>query len=127
MTVPNVSQHVIMSNCANLYNTYVTAIAMDAISWKYYIVFVGLNLVYGVYASRFFSVLLTLDSGGLVFLRRRDPRPHPRRARRGLRRQVSAQGFAGQDDHGEAEGRPSTGGGLGQAMRGSVCRGRSLQ
>lgn len=40
-------QHVIMSNCANLYNTFVTAIALDAIGWKYYLVFVALNLVYG--------------------------------------------------------------------------------
>lgn len=39
--------HVIMSNCANLYNTYVTAIALEAIGWKYYLVFVALNLVYG--------------------------------------------------------------------------------
>ena len=42
-----------MSNCANLYNTYVTAIAMDAISWKYYFVFVGLNLVYGLSTPSF--------------------------------------------------------------------------
>jgi hypothetical protein len=27
-------QHVILSNCANLYNTYVTAVAMKAITWK---------------------------------------------------------------------------------------------
>ncbi|ODN98264.1 sugar transporter [Cryptococcus wingfieldii CBS 7118] len=40
--------HVIMSNCANLYNTYVTAVALEAIGWKYYLVFVGLNLVYAV-------------------------------------------------------------------------------
>lgn len=32
-----------MSNCANLYNTFVTAIALDAIGWKYYLVFVALN------------------------------------------------------------------------------------
>ena len=41
-----------MSNCANLYNTYVTAIALDAISWKYYFVFVGLNLIYGLLCCR---------------------------------------------------------------------------
>ncbi|CAJ2504594.1 Uu.00g119880.m01.CDS01 [Anthostomella pinea] len=40
--------HVIMSNCANLYNTYVTAIALEAVGWKYYFVFVGLNLVYAI-------------------------------------------------------------------------------
>ncbi|KAI1635554.1 putative hexose transport-related protein [Biscogniauxia mediterranea] len=40
--------HVIMSNCANLYNTYVTAIALEAVSWRYYFLFVGLNLVYGL-------------------------------------------------------------------------------
>ncbi|KAI0602677.1 putative hexose transport-related protein [Biscogniauxia sp. FL1348] len=40
--------HVIMSNCANLYNTYVTAIALEAVAWRYYFLFVGLNLVYGV-------------------------------------------------------------------------------
>ncbi|WRT70418.1 uncharacterized protein IL334_007416 [Kwoniella shivajii] len=40
--------HVIMSNCANLYNTYVTAIALDSIGWKYYILFVALNLFYSV-------------------------------------------------------------------------------
>ncbi|KAG5920410.1 hypothetical protein E4U42_006201 [Claviceps africana] len=39
--------HVILSNCANLYNTYVTAVALDAIDWRYYLVFVGLNLLYG--------------------------------------------------------------------------------
>ncbi|POR31422.1 Hexose transport-protein [Tolypocladium paradoxum] len=39
--------HVILSNCANLYNTYVTAIALDAIDWRYYLVFVGLNVIYG--------------------------------------------------------------------------------
>ncbi|WWC64363.1 uncharacterized protein I303_106973 [Kwoniella dejecticola CBS 10117] len=38
--------HVIMSNCANLYNTYVTAIALDSIGWKYYLLFVALNLFY---------------------------------------------------------------------------------
>lgn len=40
------SQHVILSNCANLYNTYVTAIALEAIDWHYYLIFVGLNLIY---------------------------------------------------------------------------------
>ncbi|EHK21185.1 uncharacterized protein TRIVIDRAFT_78356 [Trichoderma virens Gv29-8] len=39
--------HVIMSNCANLYNTYVTAVALEAINWRYYLIFVGLNLIYG--------------------------------------------------------------------------------
>jgi hypothetical protein len=38
--------HVIISNCANLYNTYVTAIALDSIDWRYYLIFVGLNLIY---------------------------------------------------------------------------------
>lgn len=42
-----VLQHVILSNCANLYNTYVTAIALEAIDWRYYLIFVGLNLIYG--------------------------------------------------------------------------------
>lgn len=41
------AKHVIMSNCANLYNTYVTAIALEAIDWHYYLIFVGLNLLYG--------------------------------------------------------------------------------
>ncbi|WWD19453.1 hypothetical protein CI109_103913 [Kwoniella shandongensis] len=40
--------HVILSNTTNLYNTFVTAIALDAIGWKYYIIFVALNLVYAV-------------------------------------------------------------------------------
>ncbi|KAH8788193.1 putative hexose transport-related protein [Diaporthe sp. PMI_573] len=40
--------HVILSNCANLYNTYVTAVALESIDWHYYFVFVGLNLVYGL-------------------------------------------------------------------------------
>ncbi|KAH9883970.1 putative hexose transport-related protein [Xylariomycetidae sp. FL2044] len=40
--------HVIMSNCANLYNTYVTAVALEAITWKYYFLFVGLNLIYAL-------------------------------------------------------------------------------
>ncbi|KAK9443237.1 Lactose permease [Metarhizium brunneum] len=40
--------HVILSNCANLYNTYVTAIALDSIDWRYYLIFVGLNLLYSV-------------------------------------------------------------------------------
>lgn len=35
-----------MSNCANLYNTYVTAVALDAIDYRYYFVFVGLNIIY---------------------------------------------------------------------------------
>lgn len=39
--------HVILSNITNLYNTYVTAIALEKITWKYYLVFVALNLVYG--------------------------------------------------------------------------------
>ncbi|KAG8157183.1 hypothetical protein KVR01_012891 [Diaporthe batatas] len=38
--------HVILSNCANLYNTYVTAVAVEATGWHYYLVFVGLNLAY---------------------------------------------------------------------------------
>lgn len=38
----------ILSNCANLYNTYVTAVAVEATGWHYYLVFVGLNLVYAV-------------------------------------------------------------------------------
>lgn len=38
-----------MSNCANLYNTYVTAVALQAISWRYYLVFVGLNLGFGTF------------------------------------------------------------------------------
>ncbi|XWW99209.1 hypothetical protein V2A60_007218 [Cordyceps javanica] len=38
--------HVILSNCANLYNTYVTAVALEAIDYRYYFVFVGLNLIY---------------------------------------------------------------------------------
>jgi hypothetical protein len=29
-----------------MYNTFVTAVALEAISWKYYILFVVLNLVY---------------------------------------------------------------------------------
>lgn len=29
-----------------MYNTFVTAVALEAISWKYYILFVALNLVY---------------------------------------------------------------------------------
>ncbi|KAH8896870.1 putative hexose transport-related protein [Thozetella sp. PMI_491] len=40
--------HVIISNTANLYNTYVTAVALEAIDWRYYLVFVCLNLVYAV-------------------------------------------------------------------------------
>ncbi|KAM4057352.1 major facilitator superfamily protein [Hirsutella rhossiliensis] len=40
--------HVILSNSANLYNSYVTAIALDALDWRYYLVFVGLNMIYGV-------------------------------------------------------------------------------
>lgn len=40
-------QHVIMSNLANFYNTFVTAIALENIQWKYYILFVCLNVVYG--------------------------------------------------------------------------------
>ncbi|KAI1334676.1 putative hexose transport-related protein [Xylariaceae sp. FL0016] len=39
--------HVIMSNCANLYNSYVTAVALESVSWKYYLLFVALNIVYG--------------------------------------------------------------------------------
>lgn len=32
----------------NLYNTYVTAVALEAIDWKYYFLFVGLNVVYSL-------------------------------------------------------------------------------
>ncbi|KAK4611587.1 Lactose permease [Fulvia fulva] len=39
--------HVIMNNTANFYNTYITAVAFKAIAWKYYLVFVCLNVVYG--------------------------------------------------------------------------------
>lgn len=38
--------HVIISNCANLYNTFVTAVALEKIDWRYYIIFVGLNIIY---------------------------------------------------------------------------------
>lgn len=41
-------QHVIIANCANLYNTFVTAIALEAIDWRYYLIFVGLNVIYSV-------------------------------------------------------------------------------
>lgn len=37
-----------MNNTANFYNTYVTAIALKAIGWKYYLLFVSLNLAYAV-------------------------------------------------------------------------------
>ncbi|RCI14523.1 hypothetical protein L249_6660 [Ophiocordyceps polyrhachis-furcata BCC 54312] len=40
--------HVLLSNVANLYNAYVTAIALEAIDWRYYLVFVGLNMLYGI-------------------------------------------------------------------------------
>ncbi|PHH77559.1 hypothetical protein CDD80_491 [Ophiocordyceps camponoti-rufipedis] len=40
--------HVLLGNMANLYNAYVTAIAFEAIGWRYYLVFVGLNILYGV-------------------------------------------------------------------------------
>ncbi|KAI5369830.1 Putative major facilitator, sugar transporter, major facilitator superfamily [Septoria linicola] len=39
--------HVMMNNTANFYNTYVTAVALEAIAWKYYLVFVSLNVIYG--------------------------------------------------------------------------------
>ena len=39
--------HVIMNNTASFYNTYVTAVALKAITWKYYLIFVGLNVIYG--------------------------------------------------------------------------------
>jgi hypothetical protein len=39
--------HIVLNNTANFYNTYVTAVALDAISWKYYLLFVALNLLYG--------------------------------------------------------------------------------
>ncbi|KAL1407792.1 hypothetical protein Q8F55_007227 [Vanrija albida] len=47
--------HVIQSNSANLYNTYVTQIAFRHIGWKYYLVFVALNVVYG-FVWYFFGV-----------------------------------------------------------------------
>ncbi|KAJ4417684.1 hypothetical protein N0V82_006045 [Gnomoniopsis sp. IMI 355080] len=47
MRAKGMGVHVIIGNCANLYNTYVTAVALEAIDWKYYLIFVGLNLVYG--------------------------------------------------------------------------------
>lgn len=37
---------IVCNNTVNMYNTYVTAIALQAISWKYYILFVALNVVY---------------------------------------------------------------------------------
>lgn len=39
--------HVIMNNTASFYNTYVTAVALQAITWKYYLIFVCLNVIYG--------------------------------------------------------------------------------
>jgi hypothetical protein len=48
-------QHVIFSNTANLYNTYVTAIALDSIDWRYYLIFVGLNIIYS-FCWYFFGV-----------------------------------------------------------------------
>ncbi|WVQ82429.1 hypothetical protein IAT38_004557 [Cryptococcus sp. DSM 104549] len=38
--------HVIISNTTNLYNTYCTGIFLNSIGWRYYIVFVALNLFY---------------------------------------------------------------------------------
>lgn len=43
--------HIIMNNTANFYNTYVTAVALKAIAWKYYLVFVALNVLYGMPAN----------------------------------------------------------------------------
>jgi hypothetical protein len=37
---------IVCNNIVNLYNTFVTAVALEAISWKYYILFVVLNLIY---------------------------------------------------------------------------------
>jgi len=37
---------IVCNNIVNMYNTFVTAVALEAISWKYYILFVALNLVY---------------------------------------------------------------------------------
>lgn len=40
-------QHVVMNGICGFYNTYVTSIALNRTGWHYYIVFVGLNVVYG--------------------------------------------------------------------------------
>lgn len=37
---------IVCNNIVNLYNTFVTAVALEAISWRYYILFVVLNVVY---------------------------------------------------------------------------------
>ncbi|WVQ77252.1 hypothetical protein IAR50_006935 [Cryptococcus sp. DSM 104548] len=75
--------HVIMSNCANLYNTYVTAIALEAIGWKYYLVFVALNLVYA-FVWYFFGVETrgrTLEELEGVFGARWPPREARKKAK----------------------------------------------
>lgn len=46
-----------MNNTANFYNTYVTAIALKSIAWKYYLVFVALNLTYGTSSSPHTNIL----------------------------------------------------------------------
>lgn len=54
-----------MNNTANFYNTYVTAIALKSIAWKYYLVFVALNLTYGtcyVYIPNIRNIPLPLST-----------------------------------------------------------------
>lgn len=53
-----------MNNTANFYNTYVTAIALKSIAWKYYLVFVALNLTYGTltYTTQTYTSQTSLPS-----------------------------------------------------------------
>lgn len=75
-----------MNNTANFYNTYVTAVALQAITWKYYLVFVCLNVVYGI-TDIFHLVLLflTIFRVCLVLLWSRDERSNAGRASRRIR------------------------------------------
>lgn len=82
-----------MNNTANFYNTYVTAIALKSIAWKYYLVFVALNLTYGTSSSPhtniffllidcFFLLLIDFFRYHMVFHRRRNQRSYIGRIKR---------------------------------------------
>lgn len=87
-----------MNNTANFYNTYVTAIALKSIAWKYYLVFVALNLTYGTFyvthpkhpkhptppfdTTNFLLLLIDFFRNHMVFHRRRNQRSHIGRIKR---------------------------------------------
>lgn len=90
--------HVIMNNTANFYNTYITAVAFKAIAWKYYLVFVCLNVVYGECWANLVDAGLTLACRVcLVLLRYGNERADHGAIARSLRCTVATQSIVAED------------------------------